>query len=115
MYGTTRTFLDYFNLKSLDQLPPLPEIRQLIEPLIVAESEARDGVPPEPMEGSGPGGEFAGEGAQEADAAGDESAENVGVGVGQKAREEPSSEPDETERSAGVQTAEVVKLPTAQH
>ena len=26
MYGTTKEFLDYFNLKSLDQLPPLAEI-----------------------------------------------------------------------------------------
>ena len=29
LYGTTRQFLDYFNLKSLDQLPPLAEIRDL--------------------------------------------------------------------------------------
>jgi len=29
MYGTTRQFLDYFNLKSLDQLPPITEIRNL--------------------------------------------------------------------------------------
>jgi len=29
MYGTTRQFLDYFNLKSLDQLPPIAEIRDL--------------------------------------------------------------------------------------
>lgn len=42
MYGTTRAFLDYFNLKSLDQLPPLPEIRELIEPVIVAENLAAD-------------------------------------------------------------------------
>lgn len=37
MYGTTRAFLDYFNLKSLDQLPPLAEIRSLIEPLVFEE------------------------------------------------------------------------------
>ena len=37
MYGTTREFLDYFNLKSLDQLPPLAEIRELIEPVIAEE------------------------------------------------------------------------------
>lgn len=37
MYGTTRAFLDYFNLKSLDQLPPLAEIRSLIEPLVIDE------------------------------------------------------------------------------
>jgi len=41
MYGTTREFLDYFGLKSLDQLPPLAEIRALIEPLVVEEPEAR--------------------------------------------------------------------------
>jgi segregation and condensation protein B len=31
LFGTTRLFLDYFNLKSLDQLPPLSEIRDLEE------------------------------------------------------------------------------------
>ncbi len=29
IYATTRQFLDYFNLKSLEQLPPLAEIRDL--------------------------------------------------------------------------------------
>jgi segregation and condensation protein B len=29
LFGTTRQFLDYFNLKSLDELPPLAEIRDL--------------------------------------------------------------------------------------
>ncbi len=29
LYGTTRAFLDYFNLRALDQLPPLAEIRDL--------------------------------------------------------------------------------------
>lgn len=31
LFGTTRAFLDYFNLKSLDELPPLAEIRDLGE------------------------------------------------------------------------------------
>ncbi|MFN9966721.1 MAG: SMC-Scp complex subunit ScpB, partial [Lysobacteraceae bacterium] len=31
LFGTTRAFLDYFNLKSLDELPPLSEIRDLGE------------------------------------------------------------------------------------
>jgi segregation and condensation protein B len=31
LFGTTRQFLDYFNLKSLDALPPLAEIRDLEE------------------------------------------------------------------------------------
>src|SRR5699024_7734999 len=29
LFGTTRTFLDYFNLKSLDELPPLADILNL--------------------------------------------------------------------------------------
>ena len=29
LFGTTKSFLDYFNLKSLDQLPPLSEIREI--------------------------------------------------------------------------------------
>ncbi len=29
MYATTRQFLDYFNMKSLEELPPLAEIREL--------------------------------------------------------------------------------------
>ena len=39
MYGTTKEFLDYFNLKSLDQLPPLAEIRELIEPVLAEEEQ----------------------------------------------------------------------------
>jgi segregation and condensation protein B len=31
LYGTTREFLDYFNLKTLDELPTLAEIRDLDE------------------------------------------------------------------------------------
>ena len=33
LFGTTRTFLDYFNLRSLDELPPLADIRDLDETL----------------------------------------------------------------------------------
>jgi len=33
MYGTTKAFLDYFNLKGLDELPPLEEVRALFEPV----------------------------------------------------------------------------------
>ncbi len=47
MYATTRQFLDYFNLKTLDQLPTLSEIRELGEVMQakqqdeIAEEEAR--------------------------------------------------------------------------
>jgi len=40
IYATTRKFLDYFNLKSLDQLPTLSEIRDLDK--ISAELEAQE-------------------------------------------------------------------------
>ena len=40
LYGTTKTFLDYFNLNNLDQLPPLEEIKALVEPTLVAEHQA---------------------------------------------------------------------------
>jgi len=29
LFGTTKTFLDYFNLKSLDELPPMADIREI--------------------------------------------------------------------------------------
>ncbi len=43
MYGTTRQFLDYFNLRSLDQVPPITEIRdfeQRYPELALEESES---------------------------------------------------------------------------
>ena len=39
LFGTTRSFLDYFNLKSLDQLPPLSEIRDMEDPQLRFEQE----------------------------------------------------------------------------
>ena len=50
LFGTTRQFLDYFNLRSLDELPPLGEIRDLddLEPQL-----ALDGSPA-PDEDTGP-------------------------------------------------------------
>ena len=50
LYATTKTFLDYFNLNNLDQLPPLEEIRALIEPTLVAEKVAEGAA--ESMAGS---------------------------------------------------------------
>jgi len=31
LFGTTKTFLDYFGLKSLDELPPLSELKDIPE------------------------------------------------------------------------------------
>ena len=40
IYGTTKAFLDYFGVRSLDQLPPLDEIRELVEPVLDPEAPA---------------------------------------------------------------------------
>lgn len=40
MYGTTKAFLDYFNLNKLDDLPPMEEIKAMIEPTLAAEDGA---------------------------------------------------------------------------
>ncbi len=37
MYGTTKAFLDYFSLDKLEDLPPMEEIKAMIEPTLVAE------------------------------------------------------------------------------
>ena len=52
LFGTTKTFLDYFNLRSLDQLPPLAELSDIpeLEPQLDFErriEEAMDVVIPE--------------------------------------------------------------------
>lgn len=44
MYGTTKEFLDYFNLKSLSQLPSLQELRDIDS--INAELDLEDRAPP---------------------------------------------------------------------
>jgi segregation and condensation protein B len=59
MYATTKAFLDYFNLKSLDELPSLPEIKALIEPIEAELAEAG----PEYVEG--PRVEFPGDASNE--------------------------------------------------
>lgn len=47
LLGTTRAFLDYFNLKSLDELPTLAEIRDLdnLEPELEFPSDAAGAMP----------------------------------------------------------------------
>jgi segregation and condensation protein B len=46
LLGTTRAFLDYFGLKSLDQLPPLSELRELVDsdPQLSLPAESGDGA-----------------------------------------------------------------------
>jgi segregation and condensation protein B len=56
LYATTRVFLDYFNLKSLDELPPLAELKDLDklhpeldlnDPERIAEDGETPALPPE--------------------------------------------------------------------
>ena len=43
LYGTTRSFLDYFGVKKLSDLPPLEEIKQLVDQAFIgAEVEAEE-------------------------------------------------------------------------
>ncbi len=62
LFGTTRMFLDYFNLKSLDQLPTLAEIRDLedLEPqlaLVAGADVERIGVSAAAAESNDPRGD----------------------------------------------------------
>jgi len=65
LFGTTRTFLDYFNLKSLDELPPLADIINLeaLDPQLTL-ADAEDGDAAETSSGAP-----AADGASGADAA----------------------------------------------
>lgn len=111
LYGTTRQFLDYFNLKSLDELPPLAAIRDLAEiepqlPLPVDGAEAAQ--PPAidaeaPPDGDAPTGDReptadAGGGAPDAT----EGVASAGPGDATVAPSSPSSSP-ETARAAEPQ------------
>jgi len=67
MYATTRQFLDYFNLRSLAELPPLAELRELVEEELPAPaapsepaSETAAWIPMEPLAAGEPdaGGDF---------------------------------------------------------
>jgi len=59
LFGTTRSFLDYFNLKSLDELPPLAEIRDLsdfdpqlgLAPVAIDGDDATDTVDGDAVDG----------------------------------------------------------------
>lgn len=55
LFGTTRQFLDYFNLKSLDQLPTLAEIREIADPQLALAPDA----PPMPQDAQLQSGEAA--------------------------------------------------------
>lgn len=94
LYGTTKEFLDYFNLKSLEELPPLPEIRALIEPVLEegAEAEATQT-------------EDSGQGVDAADTASQDAPEEVPVEVNVVMVDET-----EVSEDTAAETADVVQL-----
>lgn len=109
LYGTTKAFLDYFNLKSLDELPPLPEIRALIEPALVEEEIEADGAQQggpaaEPVSEPNP------EQQVEADAGDDASADADGADIAAHVVMPGDDVADESADEVPVGTAEVVQL-----
>jgi segregation and condensation protein B len=126
MYATTRQFLDYFNLKSLDQLPALAEIRDLetlnaelgfSEPLASAANDAAGSgeeggaaVEPAAVDTAGGDGAVSGEelatpveAGTDSDAAGADSSEADDDGCG---ADDDSSVDDSSEDAAGAQRAD---------
>ena len=92
LYGTTRNFLDTFNLKSLESLPPLARLKDLDEPLPDLFSE----VAVEPDAGAGTE-------AREAAAVDEEEAAGAGSGLVSDPECEDAVEPD---AGAGAETRE---------
>ena len=45
LYGTTRSFLDYFGVKKLSELPPLEEIKQLADPVFIEAEGVAEEMP----------------------------------------------------------------------
>ncbi|MCA0900613.1 SMC-Scp complex subunit ScpB [Microbulbifer agarilyticus] len=91
LYATTREFLDYFNLKSLDDLPTLAEIRD-IESLNAA-LDLGDGAPA--PEGDAQAAEAGAEDAAEAEVADETVAEDAGEAAAQDADEHSDEVADE--------------------
>jgi segregation and condensation protein B len=75
LLGTTREFLDYFGLKSLDELPPLAELKAMgdVTLQLALAGDVGTGVPAEPegADGATPGGTAA-EPVEEAEGRGDD-------------------------------------------
>jgi len=122
LYGTTRAFLDYFNLKSLDELPPLSEIQSLIEPLVIEEvaEEAREVAEHDHPElaDANPAEAEPTEGAalEQQESAGDAASEESQDDADQTSQADESAEPDQDAAQSAehrAHRADVVQLPTS--
>jgi segregation and condensation protein B len=125
LFGTTRSFLDYFNLKSLDELPPLSEIREMEDPQLSLEqpplpARVVKDLPIDPDEVETPasqagtgseetGGAVAPEAAEAASAPDVES--NVSADAGESGAS-PSSDPAEATSGIANDTGTPVDPPT---
>jgi len=101
LFGTTRHFLDYFNLKSLDELPALAEIRD-VEDLDPQFALAPIGSDESGIERDDDGGDGLPGAANDADAA--SAANDAGEGddaPGRIAGDTPANDPDAGERAPG--------------
>ncbi|HVO45469.1 MAG TPA: SMC-Scp complex subunit ScpB, partial [Steroidobacteraceae bacterium] len=92
LLGTTREFLDYFGLRTLDELPPLSELRALDEITMQFELPATE-VPVAIADAS----------------AGGESSSGAGFGAG--AASEDDSADDEELSAASPESSELVAAP----
>jgi len=107
LYGTTRAFLDYFNLRALDELPPLAEIRDLdkINQELGFEAVSGDEVPSGEVEAAGDGadtGELVSHGDVEAELTGTLAvpAEDLTADPTEETDEETRYDDDQGERPA---------------
>ena len=112
---STRAFLDYFNLKALSDLPPLAEIKALVDP-VVETLEEEIAPAQDPADGAEPA---------MPDAVGGDTGIEVELFSEESENEAPADEPaadesrgesvaEESETAeSGPQLATVVKLPVA--
>ena len=107
LYSTTRAFLDYFNLQKLDELPPLEEIRSMIEPL-AAEGDGED-APAAGEDTPVSGEDVAASGEEQAEGPAGEPVMPEDQASGPAEAVGVDADPDEP----GKRLAEVVHLPTA--
>ena len=115
MYGTTKAFLDYFNLKTLDELPPLAEIRQLIDPLVGAGTDI-GGAEQEIAVGEASPAAVVVPAAHADAAAEDAATEDAAPAEAVTSEEEAASTQEAADDVADEpRRAEVVQLPTAPH
>jgi segregation and condensation protein B len=104
LFGTTKAFLDYFNVKSLDELPPLSEVREIedVDPQF-AFGGAGGAIPATLDDGIM---------AEAGDESMDESGERFAAETTDEARTEDAPSPDET---AAAHAEDAVRDDTPEH